>query len=51
MKSNRPFYFGLGCLVATLFWAIAAGVVSDNGSTVLNPDDAQPTQHRPRQSP
>ena len=36
MKLSRPFYFGLGCLVATLFWAITAGVVSDNKSMTPN---------------
>ena len=36
MKSNRPFYIGLGCLVATLFWTIAAGVAPDNRSTTPN---------------
>ena len=33
---NRFFYIGLGCLVATLFWTIAAAVVSDNRSTAPN---------------
>lgn len=36
MKPNRPFYIALTCLVATLFWTIAAGVVTPPNQTMYN---------------
>lgn len=36
MKPNRPFYIALTCLVATLFWTIAAGVVTPPNQTMHN---------------